>query len=235
MFFNLILILTTVILYCYRRVVFLKALSLILWICKWRIEHRLKKIKPVSNKMTQKTSTTINNSCFTEYDVVFNEKEYNFVVFSDYNRQSYNDVLEFEKSIGNNIDKRNLIVHSSITNDMGEILFDITHDLRKFSFYFDKHVKLNRFFDFLDDKKIKKRVNIIDYNIMLYMNDDNFTEKVYKIKEIYNTDFVTIFFDNFQDKYVPLQPNAIDALLQLNVPNVPNVPLQMVPIMEDLD
>jgi hypothetical protein len=203
MFFNLILILITVMLYCYRRVVFLKALSLILWIYKWRIECRLKKIKPIQNQITHQTSTTINDSCFTEYDVIFNEKEYNFVMFSDF------DVLEFEKSIGNNIDKRNLIVHSSITNDMGEILFDITSDLRKFSFYFDKHVKLNMFFDFLDDKKIKKRVNITDYNIMLYMNDDNFTEKVYKIKEIYNTNFVTIFFDNFQDEKVPLQLNAI--------------------------
>lgn len=216
MFFNLILILITVMLYCYRRVVFLKALSLILWIYKWRIECRLKKIKPIQNQITRQTSTTINDSCFTEYDVIFNEKEYNFVMFSDF------DVLEFEKSIGNNIDKRNLIVHSSITNDMGEILFDITSDLRKFSFYFDKHVKLNMFFDFLDDKKIKKRVNITDYNIMLYMNDDNFTEKVYKIKEIYNTNFVTIFFDNFQDEKVPLQLNAIEEKVLL-------------PIMEDLD
>ena len=231
MFFNLILILTTVILYCYRRFVFLKLMSLILCICKWRIERRLKKMKPISNKITHHTSTTINDIIFTEYDVVFNEKEYNFVLFSDYNRRSYNDVL-IGNTIDNNINKRNLIVHSSITNDMGEILFDITNDLRKFSFYFDKNVKLNMFFDFLDHIKNKKRVNINDYNIMLYMNDDNFTEKVYKIKEIYNTDFVTIFFDNFQDKYVPLQPNAIDALLQ---PKAIDVPLQTLPIMEDLD
>jgi hypothetical protein len=176
-------------------------------------------MKPISNKITHHTNTTINDIIFTEYDVVFNEKEYNFVLFSDYNRRSYNDVL-IGNNIGNNIDKRNLIVHSSIQNDMGEILFDITNDLRKFSFYFDKNVKLNMFFDFLDDKKIKKRVNINDYNIILYMNDDNFTEKVYKIKEIYNTDFVTIFFDN--DKSAPLQPNAIAEKVFL-------------PIMEDLD
>jgi len=200
MFFNLILItivLTITIVYYYRRVVFSKCLSLILYVCKWRIERRLKKTKPILNKMTQKTSITIDNVIFTEYDVIFNEKEYNFVLSSDF------DVLEFEKSIGNNIDKRNLIVHASITDDMGEILFDITSNLRKFSFYFDRRVKLNRFFDFLNDE------NIADYNIMLYMNDDDFTEKVYKIKEIYNTDFRTIFFDNFQDKSVLLQPNSV--------------------------
>lgn len=190
MFFNLILI--TVVLYYYRRVVFLKCLSLFLYICKWRIERRLKKTKPVLNKMTKKTSIIIDNDCFTEYDVIFNEKEYNFVLSSDF------DVLEFEKSIGNNIDKRNLIVHASITNDLGEILFDITNNLRRFSFYFDRRVKLNKFFDFLNYEKI----HITDNNIILYMNDDNFTEKVYKIKEIYNTDFRTIFFDNFQDKFI---------------------------------
>jgi hypothetical protein len=187
MFFNLILItivLTITIVYYYRRVVFSKCLSLILYVCKWRIERRLKKTKPILNKMTQKTSITIDNVIFTEYDVIFNEKEYNFVLSSDF------DVLEFEKSIGNNIDKRNLIVHASITNDMGEILFDITNNLRRFSFYFDRRVKFNRFFDFFHYE------NIADYNIMLYMNDDDFTEKVYKIKEIYNTDFRTIFFEN---------------------------------------
>ena len=123
MFFNLILILITVVLYYYRRVIFFKCLTFVLCICRWRIERRLKKMKPTLNKMTRKSSITIDNSNFTEYSVIMNEKEYDCILLSDF------DVVEFEKYIGNNIDKRNLIVHAGITNDMGEILFDVTNNL----------------------------------------------------------------------------------------------------------
>ena len=204
--FYLFLITIISVLYYYRRVVFLKALSLVLWICKWKIERRLKRMQKTLNKMTHKNKTIINNAVFTEYDVTFNEKEYNVVFFME------NDVVEFRKSIGANIDKRNFIVHASITDDMGEVLFDITDDLRRFSFYFDRHVQLNGFFDFLQQEKKNECVKLTDYNVMLYMNDDVFTEKVYKIKEVYSTSFKKIFFDHLEDKYA-----------------------QNMPIMEDLD
>lgn len=190
-------------LYYYRRFVFVKVLAIALLVCKWRIESRLNSMEKTLDKITQVKSTTINGSEFTEYKVTFNEKEYNVIFFSEL------DLVYFKKQIEHNINKRNLIVHSSITNDDGEILFDITNHIRRFCFYFDKNVTLKRFFEFLQIEMkttntfVRQGIDLSGYNLMLYMNDDNFTEKIYKIKTIYNTDFKSIFYDS-EDKPMPI-------------------------------
>lgn len=192
--FYLFLIAAISVLYYYRRFVFLKVLALVLWVCKMRIESRLNRMKKSFDKMIRVKNT----NGFAEYKVTLSDKEYNIVFFSEV------DVLDFKTSITDNINKRNLIVHSSITDDKGEIIYDITDYMRRFCFYFDKNVKLNRFFEFLKvEMQQMPNTELTKYNLMLYMNDDLFTEKIYSIKTIYNTDFKSIFLDS-EDKSMPI-------------------------------
>ena len=176
----LITLLTTILLYYYRRIIFLKTFSLFLRICKWKIERKLKRMSRLINNISKKHCVSIKDTTFTDYDVVFNEKQYSLIFFSE------SDVYEFSNSInlGDNrcttFDKRNLIVHASITDNSGEILFDITHDIRRFCFYFDKRVKLGKLFDFLEIKKSNSFYSLqCRSNVFLHCNTSHTTRFLY--------------------------------------------------------
>lgn len=193
--FYAILVLCISIGYYYRRFIFIKIVSLMLLIWKWKIEMKLRYMQKRLDKMTKSKTVVIDGDAYIEYNVVYNDKTYTLVFVSNSNSQLHNDILEFKNSMKQFLDYRNWIVHCSITDMSGNIFVDATEDFRQFCFYFDKSVSINMFLKFLQKNKVND-TSLLDYNISLYMNDEYFTEKTYNIRDIYHSNFNNSIFDN---------------------------------------
>ena len=125
-----------------------------------------------------------------QYEMVVNDKNHEIILIG---YTSIELTYQFNELIRNVYDKlkyKNDIVYCSIIDDNGDIVIELTNIFRCFFYYFDKQdFKLWMFFDYIQDyidekAEIYKGIQIDNYNFMIYLNDDNFTELSYKIKEI---------------------------------------------------
>ena len=63
--------------------------------------------------------------------------------------------------------------------------------IRKFCYYFDKDYKLDIFIEYLHDYISEnysdmRHINIYKYNLCVYLNDNQFTEKAFSLKSVMN-------------------------------------------------
>ncbi len=113
------------------------------------------------------------------YRVVYNEKTFHINVVNTKEptrKLKMNDVRECIKH-------KNKIVHCSIVNDDGDIVLDATTYIREFVLYFEsctEESRLNYFISYLEDLH---GMNLSDYKLMIYLNDEFFTERTYSIQE----------------------------------------------------
>ena len=85
----------------------------------------------------------------------------------------YFDKKEFDSN-------KNKIVYCEIKND--KVKYDITKEIRKFSLYFDKDVSFSYFLNYLvNTNSIYNKME----NVVVYLNDENFTMKTIKNDEKY--------------------------------------------------
>jgi hypothetical protein len=89
-----------------------------------------------------------------------------------------------------NIMNKDLIVHCNISND-DELVVELTNIFRKFCYYFDKDYTLDIFIEYLHDYISEnysdmQHINIYKYNLCVYLNDNEFSEKAFSLKTVIN-------------------------------------------------
>lgn len=155
----------------WRRFVYFIIFLFIKWVViKWNII----KYKDVNKKETFRISDYIYN----EYDIVKERKRYNFVVLGNDINTNLDNKL-FDKDLYER--NRNRIVHCNISDGDMNILFDLTYIFRKFYLYFDDVLNLDIFLEYVSKKYFYIDISNNDYHIVLYMNDNEFTERIYKL------------------------------------------------------
>lgn len=131
-----------------------------------------------------------------EYNIIHNDKVHHVSLIANSNNILYQDLVHLKKETYNKLQNKNIIVHCSITNNNKDVIIDITDIFRRFSFYFDKKdtdVKLDALLMYIKDK-----CNMVDednHNLMIYMNDECFSEYIYSLKDIKNHTFYNILFN----------------------------------------
>ena len=124
-----------------------------------------------------------------EYNIVQDNKTFNVIL-------NKSDLQEFKRNIKCYLHDRNLIVHCSIINELGDILIDTTNCFRKFSFYFKTDQTLLIFNEYLQTKYPDIFYGNGNY-LVLYFNDSEFTEYKISTTQLNNTIFNSIF-SNFK-------------------------------------
>lgn len=126
--------------------------------------------------------------CFHEYDIVLNNKTNKVVLIETENVNE-----EILTSYKNKYNHRNKIVYAGIL--LGEKSEDVTELMRRFFLYFeDNSVKgcVSNFILYLKHTKESELISDANCELQIYKNDDDITEKTYKVCEISNTKFVEI-------------------------------------------
>lgn len=135
---------------------------------------------------------------YITYNVIKNNKNYKVVFSSTCDKKVQEHILDFKLNKDLCLAAKNLIVncHLILSSDKGTgndnvDMFDITEYVRYFCYYFDKDEKFDMFLNYLE---YKHNINLSLYKeITLYMNDFDFSEKVYSIKESRDMMFRDIF------------------------------------------
>lgn len=125
---------------------------------------------------------TNTNSSVDSYRVTYNEKTFQInVVNTTINKKpkrklTMNDVRECIKH-------KNKIVHCSIVNDDGDIVLDATTYVREFVLYFESSTEESRLHYFISYLEDIHGMSLSEYKLMIYLNDEFFTERTYVIQE----------------------------------------------------
>lgn len=142
---------------------------------------------------------------YITYNVIKNNKNYKVVFSSTCDKKVQEHILDFKLNNDLCLASKNLIVNCNLnlTLDEGDVvrqpgtsndnvdMFDITEYVRYFCYYFDKDEKFDMFLNYLE---YKHNIDLSLYKeITLYMNDFDFSEKVYSIKESRDMMFRDIF------------------------------------------
>ena len=91
------------------------------------------------------------------------------------------------KRLQDNWEWRNVFVHVGISDENDNELYDITEQIRSFYYHFDdnyyfQECKIKYFIEYINDhENIKTTTNC---NLIGYMNDDEFTERKFRINDI---------------------------------------------------
>jgi hypothetical protein len=190
MFYVCILAFVFPLIYVYRRFILLN----FIWLCfnVYKLKRYISGLffKPIKDSVEKNFCKIINKHIYTEYKITQDENEYVMIFVSDTNRMLYNDLVEFNKNKKDMILHKNKIVFAGITDENDQVLFDITNEFRKFCFYFDKQIGVNYFLDYF--MYIQIDVDILDNYLTIYMNDEDFSQKKYSIKQISDKDFSDI-------------------------------------------
>jgi hypothetical protein len=91
---------------------------------------------------------------------------------------------EIYKHVKANLDWRNKFLHCSIMDD-NDYALDLTHTLREFVYHYDKndeHSLLYYFFQFVKHK-YNTSLESKNFDFVLYMNDNVFTERRYPLQD----------------------------------------------------
>jgi hypothetical protein len=97
------------------------------------------------------------------------------------------------KHVKANLDWRNKFLHCSIM-DANDYALDLTQTLREFVYHYDKtdeHSLLQYFFEFVQHK-FGTILETRNYDFVLYMNDDEFTERRYPLQECFDKKYIDI-------------------------------------------
>ena len=130
---------------------------------------------------------------YITYNVIKNNKNFKIVFSSEVDENIQQHILDFKLNSDICLSAKNLIVNCHLTKDLDDVddVFDITEYVRYFCYYFNK---VERFDIFLNYLEYKHDINLSLYkNIILYMNDLDFSEKVYDIKGAKNMSFSEVF------------------------------------------
>lgn len=152
------------------------------------------------NKLELESVIKMEDYNFYEYKLRHNEKNYYITLIN-----SQNDIQDkihecklniLKQNIEKKINNKNLIVHCSLVNKDDDIVLDVTNDFRKFKFYYDEHKQdeytlyLKYFFEYLKMKYTE--LDLTDLSLMIYKNDEQFTELRHSIENLYAKTFFEI-------------------------------------------
>jgi hypothetical protein len=127
---------------------------------------------------------------YITYNVIKNNKNYKVVFSSDVDENIQQHILDFKLKTDLCLGAKNLIVNCHLTKRGTSVTFDITEYVRYFCYYFDKDEKFDIFLNYLE---YKHDIDLSLYkDIVLYMNDFDFSEKVYDINAVKNMKFSDI-------------------------------------------
>jgi hypothetical protein len=132
---------------------------------------------------------------YIKYNVIKNNKNYKVVFSSKSFENLEQHVLDFKLNSDICLSNKNVIVNCHLTSKFGnEDDIDITEYVRYFCYYFKKDEIFDMFLKYLE---YEHNINLNSYeNITLYMNDFDFSEKVYDIKKVESMKFHEIFKDD---------------------------------------
>lgn len=143
-----------------------------------------------NDKINKIQSKKIGDLQIEEYEIYLNDKKHDIILLANTSiklTEQFNDLV---LNVYNKLQNKNKIVYCNVTNEDGDVIIELTNIFRKFFYYFDKYdFKLEMFFDYVqeylnENKHIYNGINIYDYDFIVYLNDDSFTELGYKIKYI---------------------------------------------------
>lgn len=158
----------------------------VIWLCfnVYKLKTYVSSFNPIQDSVEKIFCETINKHIYTEYKIIQDEKEYRMMFVSDTNRGLYNDLVEFNENKKDMILYKNKIVFAGITDENDLVLFDTTNEFRKFCFYFDQPICVNYFLNYFMHMYKQNDLDILDNYLTIYMNDEDFSQKKYCIKQI---------------------------------------------------
>jgi hypothetical protein len=146
--------------------------------------------KKKNNKINKIKYQKIRDLYIEEYEIYLNGKKHDTVLIANSSIILTENFNELMPNISNKLQNKNIIVYCNIINENGDVVIELTNIFRKFFYYFDKQdFKLKMFFDYVqaycDEKDdMYNGINIYEYDFIVYLNDDSFTELGYKINYI---------------------------------------------------
>lgn len=175
----------------YRKFLLLKIFFIVLFFSKYILNLYFYIKKNNNGKMHKIDSKRLNSYFIDKYHLTENNKDFT-IMFMSKDKKILNDKVEdFKNNIEDNLMNKDLIVHCNISYE-DDLVIELTDIIRKFCYYFDKEYELDMFLEYVDNyivesKPNTKYVNIYNYNLCVYLNDNNFTEKKIPIKDIINS------------------------------------------------
>ena len=186
----------------YRRFLFVKIFLMCLFFSKYIVQCYFYIKQNRNNSMCKKEYKKLNRYFIEKYHLVSNDKDYTIMFMSKDLYKLNEHISDFKENIEDNLMNRDLIVHCNISSDK-DLVIELTDIIRKFCYYFDKDYSLDMFLEYLEDyiKENKPQmhcINIYDYNLCIYLNDSEFTEKIISLKELTNRGktFKDLLFEN---------------------------------------
>jgi hypothetical protein len=165
------------------------------------IYYGIKRLYIEDNYITHKDSMKLDDEIYVyEYNVCIKEKVHNVRIISDNKKED----KEIYDSIVKNVDNKQKIVYCSIMNG-DECLIDLTNIFREFVYHMDDKIetynKMEYFFKYIKEKHKHMEIKDIDeYQFVVYMNDDMFSEYKYKVKDLYDKMFKDIIDAELQEQ-----------------------------------
>jgi hypothetical protein len=184
----------------YRRYLFIKMFLMMLLFSNYiiRLYFYIKRTR--NNSMYKKEYKKLNRYFIEKYHLISNDKDYTIMFMSSNNSKLNDHISDFKDNIQDNLMNKDLIVHCNISSDE-DLVIELTDIIRKFCYYFDKDYSLDMFLEYLDDYIVENKpqmqhINIYDYNLCVYLNDSEFTERVFPLKKLTNSGktFKELFF-----------------------------------------
>lgn len=153
------------------------------------------------NRLTKTRQLSINNLLtITDYKLHINDKLYNVSVISNdnNNEKKYKCEQTFKNNVKENISKRNIILHCSFMESKTEKTIDLTEIFRQFFLHFDEKTeecKMGNFISYvINTHQLSKHI-VDDMSFYIILNDCEFSEKYYNVKDIYSYHFYDIVND----------------------------------------
>jgi hypothetical protein len=139
-----------------------------------------------------------------KYNLILNNKQHTISFMSECDIELSKDVTKLKNNLKEKLLNKHFIVHCSITDYEDNIFIDLTDVFRHFFYYFDikcnendRIPRLKAFLRYVEDVY----GTLLDpnvYRLTLYMNDDNFTEYHYPLKDILDKTFSDLFIPSCQ-------------------------------------
>lgn len=174
----------------YRRFIFLKVIILFWVLSRYIIKLYYYIKRRRNNRMYKVESKKLNGYFMETYNLIKDDKDYKVMFMSKDKKDINVHFNDFKANMEDNIMNKDLIVHCNISND-DELVVELTNIFRKFCYYFDKDYKLDIFIEYLHDYISEnysdmQHINIYKYNLCVYLNDNNFSEKAFSLKTVIN-------------------------------------------------
>jgi hypothetical protein len=149
--------------------------------------------------LNENGSEFYNNTEINDFRSNINDFRSNINDFRSNINDFRSNINDFRSNINEYLLNKNMIVHCSITDENGDIVVDTTVEFRKFCYYYEKKFVLLPFFNHIQNyirNKGNNDINIFDYNFTIYLNDSEFTEYKYCIRDILYSNFDMLFESN---------------------------------------